>query len=490
MLKLGLRAKFFLYSNTVIAVTMTVATLLVALHDRARQYEAAERYARGLAGALASPITDALMYEDLGLVAETGLTENYISEILQQDPERLRYVVVANPNGIVTHSNRWRLLGHHFARALGPGSIRTGAVVSQLTEDGEHLLEVRVPLHISTKFWGSLALGYSLRPIEQELTALAWRLIEMALLLMLANSVLTALYVESLIRPILRMHQTMKRAGDGEFSARVGTRSRDEVGELGQAFNGMMDELEAARERDKAGQTQLAHTEKMAALGTLAAGVAHEVNNPLGGILACIENMRADPEDRDMRDRYLVLIHDGLRRIERTVANLLDFSRRRELKAEPTSVNHCLLHVGELVEYQLRRGGVELKLDLDPDEPIILGDHFQIEQLFLNLVLNGLQAMPKGGTLALRTRQRDGRVVAEVRDTGTGIPEDIRPRIFDPFFTTRPVGEGTGLGLAVSDSIVVAHGGRIDVESRPGLGSVFRVILPARAVPAETVKET
>ena len=489
MLKLGLRAKFFLYSNTVIAITMTVATVFVALNDRERHYEAAERHARGLAGALASPITDALMYEDLGLVAETGLIENYISEILAQDRERLRYVVVTNPQGIVTHSNRWQLLGQHFARALGPEAVRGGVEETELTDRGERLIEVRVPLHISTKFWGSVALGYSLTPIEKELAELTRRLVLMALLLMFANSVSTALYVESLIRPILSMHRTMKHAGEGDFSARVGVRSRDEVGELGDAFNRMMDELEGSRERDKTRQIQLAHTEKMAALGTLAAGVAHEVNNPLGGILACIENMRADPEDRGMRERYLVLIHDGLRRIERTIANLLDFSRRRELRAEPTSVNHCLLHVSELVEYQLRRGGVELKLDLDPENPVILGDHFQIEQLFLNLVLNGLQAMPNGGVLTLRTRGREGGVVTEVRDTGSGIPDDIRPRIFDPFFTTRAVGEGTGLGLAVSDSIVVAHGGRIDVESRVGQGSVFRVNLPSRAMAAETVRE-
>jgi signal transduction histidine kinase len=260
---------------------------------------------------------------------------------------------------------------------------------------------------------------------------------------------------------------------------RVHTRPGDEVGGLGLAFNRMMDELEEAKETEQARQMHLAHTEKMAAVGTLAAGVAHEVNNPLGGILACIENMRADPEDRGMRERYIGLIHDGLRRIERTIANLLDFSRRRELNPEPTSLNGCLLHVAELVAYQLRRATVELKLELNLADPYVLADHFQLEQLFLNLVLNALQAMPGGGVLTLHTRQRGASVIAEVRDTGVGIPPEIRERIFDPFFSTRPVGQGTGLGLAVSDSIVVAHGGRIEVESRPGAGTVFRVTLAA-----------
>jgi two-component system, NtrC family, sensor kinase len=489
VLKLGLRAKFILYSNTVIAVTMTIATVFAALHDRSSHYEAARRHAESLAGALAIATTDALMYEDLGLVTETGLTDNYISEILLQHPEGLRYVIVTDAEGRVTHSNRWRLLGHRFDRALGPESIGAGAFEERREENGERLIEIRRPLHIASKFWGSLALGYSLSSIEQELIDFTWRLIQVALLLMLANSVLTMLYVEWLIRPVLRLHQTMKRAGQGDLTTRVWTRPGDEVGELGEAFNRMMDELEEAREAETTRQTHLLHTEKMAALGTLAAGVAHEVNNPLAGILNCVENMRAEPENRDMRERYLTLIHDGLRRIERTVANLLDFSRRRDLRPEPTSINHCARHVAELLSYQLRRGNVDLRLELDAEEPTILADHFQIEQLFLNLILNALQAMPAGGTLTVCTRRRGDVVIAEVRDTGVGIPPGIRDRIFDPFFTTRAVGEGTGLGLAVSDSVVVAHGGRIEVESRPGAGAVFRVVLPQKAQ-ADVEKES
>ncbi len=483
MPKLGLRVKFFLYSNTVIGVTMAVATLLAALHDRDVHYSAARRHAAQLTAALAIPITDALMYEQLGLVSETGLTDNYIAELMLRDPERLRYVIVADPHGVVTHSNRWHLLGKPFDRALGPVSLGAESTVEQREDGGERCLEVRAPLHISSKFWGSVSLGYSLEPLEQELTDFTWRLIQVALLMMLANSILTALYVEWLIRPILRLNQTMKRAGEGDLAVRVWTRPGDEVGELGLAFNRMMDELEEAGQTEAARRTQLAHTEKMAALGTLAAGVAHEVNNPLAGILGCVENMQADPENREMRDRYLMLIHDGLQRIERTVANLLDFSKRRELRLEPTSLNHCLRHVAELVDYQIRKGGVDLRLELAPEDPLVQADHFQIEQLFLNLVLNALQAMPKGGMLTLKTKPADGRVIAEVRDTGVGIPDAIRDRIFDPFFTTRAVGEGTGLGLAVSDSIVRAHGGRMDVESRAGAGTAFRVSLPSRTPP-------
>jgi signal transduction histidine kinase len=282
--------------------------------------------------------------------------------------------------------------------------------------------------------------------------------------------------VETLIRPILNLNSIMKRAGRGDLSVRAPVRRGDEVGELTEAFNRMMDELEDVRELEKVQRAQLAHTEKMVAVGTLAAGVAHEVNNPLSGVLACIESIKGNPDDVAMRERYLDLSRDGLKRIEHTVANLLGFSRQRDILPEPTSINHNLQHVAELAEYQLRRSGVEPRLDLDDDQALVMADHFQMEQLFLNLVLNAIQAMPDGGTLTLRTRVRDGKVVAEIRDTGVGIRAEIKERIFDPFFSTREVGEGTGLGLAVSDSIVAAHGGRIEVESREGRGSTFRVI--------------
>jgi signal transduction histidine kinase len=179
-----------------------------------------------------------------------------------------------------------------------------------------------------------------------------------------------------------------------------------------------------------------------------------------------------------MLERYLTLIHDGLQRIEHTVVNLLDFSRERRMELAPTSINHSLRHVAELTEYQLREGHVDVQFDLDPGQPYVTADQFQMDQLFLNLVLNALQAMPDGGRLTLRTVQQDGRVLAEVHDTGVGVPDALRERIFDPFFTTREVGEGTGLGLTVSDSIATAHGGALEVESTPGRGSVFRVSFP------------
>ena len=479
--KLGLRIRFFLYSNTLIVVTMTLVAVLGAMYQRRTLFDAIVGRGRSIVESMAIPITFVEGQENVG-GGEGGLIERYVAEVMARNQDLMRYVVVTDRTGVITHSSRSEMVDWSFDRALTPTDMGSEPRADErLDVNDEDVLEVRSALVDGGEFLGTLAVGFSLEPIERQVRDVAGKAALVALVLMLGNSIMTALYVETLIRPILNLNQTMNRAGEGDLTVRAPTRRGDEVAELADVFNRMMAELETARERGELQRAQLAQTEKMVAVGTLAAGVAHEVNNPLAGVLASIENMRDNPDDEEMRERYLNLIADGLRRIERTVANLLNFSRPREIKLERTSINHNLRHVVELVSYQLRAAGVEVKMDLDDDPAAVEADHFQMEQLFLNLVLNALDAMREGGTLYLRTRVRGGKVIAEVRDTGHGISAEVRERIFDPFYTTREVGEGTGLGLAVSGSIVAAHGGRIELETSVGRGTTFRVIMTAMA---------
>jgi len=476
MLKLGLRVKFFLYSNTLIIVTMSLVTVLAVVHERRSRLEAIERMGLGICEVVTHRIT---VDDDLHLAVNTDLAWNYISEIQTLHSGMMRYVMLTKRSGEVLYASDSALVGTMFERGLNTAATGGSPVVEMLdADDDTGILEVRTSLTVGDEYSGSMIVGFSLGQIEQQVRAIARQAAWVALLLMIGNSALTAIYVETLIRPILDLNRTMKRAARGDLSVRARSSAGAEVGELAKAFNRMMDEMEEARVLEKVRQVQLIHTEKMAAVGTLAAGVAHEVNNPLGGILACVENMRSDLDDRQTLERYLEVIHDGLERIGHTVANLLDFSRQRQMELGPTSINDRVTHVVKLTEYQLREGRVIVTCDLDPADPFILADQFQLDQLFLNLVLNALQAMQGGGRLTLRTSQQDGMVLTEVRDTGVGIPDDVRDRIFDPFFTTRDVGEGTGLGLTVTDSIVASHGGNMKVESTPGEGSVFSVSFP------------
>ena len=235
----------------------------------------------------------------------------------------------------------------------------------------------------------------------------------------------------------------------------------------------------------------VARTEKLAAVGRLAAGVVHEINNPLATISACAEALEsrvsegaygAGAEVDDLRE-YLQLIRGEAFRCKQITNGLLDFSRARAAAHAPVNVSEVVGSAARLLLHQKRGAAVRVEVELAEGLPLVSGDPGQLQQAVIILAENAIDAMPEGGTLTLRTLGEEGDegegVSVEVRDTGHGIPAEIRERIFDPFFTTKEVGRGTGLGLAVCYGIVTEHGGRIAVDSTVGRGTVFRISLPA-----------
>lgn len=225
-------------------------------------------------------------------------------------------------------------------------------------------------------------------------------------------------------------------------------------------------------------EQQIRRSEKLASVGKLAAGVAHEINNPLGGILNCIYNFRKGALSPARQEEYLASIEDGLRRVQKIVRQLLDFSQQHEPEFSPANINDVVERVLVLTEHALAARKIGLDKQLQRDLPALMVDRHMMEQVLMNLVLNAVQAIKDGGAIIIRTRTRDGDCEVTVEDTGCGIPAHVLPHIFDPFFTTKGTGEGTGLGLSVSLGIVERHGGRIFVDSEVGKGSVFTVCLP------------
>jgi PAS domain S-box-containing protein len=225
-------------------------------------------------------------------------------------------------------------------------------------------------------------------------------------------------------------------------------------------------------------EQQILSAEKLASIGKLAAGVAHEINNPLGGILNCLYNLRKGVLTPARQEEYLVSMEDGLRRVQKIVRQLLDFSQQHEPELSLTGINNVVDRVLVLTNHLFAPNHIALEKHLGRDLPDLMVDRHMIEQVLMNLILNAVQAMRNGGTLAIRTTAAEGQCYVEVKDTGCGIPASVLPRIFDPFFTTKSEGEGTGLGLSVSLGIVERHGGRILVESEVGSGTTFTLCLP------------
>lgn len=234
---------------------------------------------------------------------------------------------------------------------------------------------------------------------------------------------------------------------------------------------------------------QLLQQEKLAAVGQLVSGVAHELNNPLAGVLAYSQLLLSmdGSEDAEMR-QALETIHHEASRAAKIVSNLLTFARQQPAERTDANLNAIVSDTLALRRYALRAAGIEVDLALDPDLPRTWADPFQLQQVVLNLVANAEQALadwlgPRRITLS--TREEQGNIVVSVSDTGPGVADEERDRIFNPFFTTKPVGQGTGLGLSISDGIVRQHGGQIRVESTPGRGATFELRIPVLPAPEE-----
>jgi signal transduction histidine kinase len=231
----------------------------------------------------------------------------------------------------------------------------------------------------------------------------------------------------------------------------------------------------------------VARAEKLAAVGRLASGVVHEINNPLATISACAEALESRLKEgafagtkalEDLRE-YLGLIRSEAFRCKTITTGLLDFSRTRALRHRPVNLTEVIASAARLVAHQQRGAAIEIKLKTDDALALVSGDSGQLQQAVIALATNAIDAMPDGGTLTISALNFDNEVLIEVTDTGVGIDPENLTKIFEPFFTTKEVGHGTGLGLAVCYGILTEHGGGLDVQSTVGAGTTFTITLPA-----------
>ncbi|MGO8749353.1 MAG: ATP-binding protein [Thermoguttaceae bacterium] len=296
----------------------------------------------------------------------------------------------------------------------------------------------------------------------------------------LASLVLLLLSYERLFRPIRDVVAMAQKVIGGDLSARVGMRPSGEMGVLCWAVDSMAQAMAERQELlEQVTRQQIGRSEQLASVGRLAAGVAHEINNPLTGVLAFAGLLREKP-NMDEQDRQdLELIVRETKRAREIVRGLLDFARETPSIKAHLKINDVAVQTVRLLGKRDAFQDIEVVEDFDENIPCINGDKNQLEQVLVNLSLNACEAMPGGGTLLLSTSYTDGWVEVKVTDTGCGIKKEHLDKIFEPFFTTKPVGKGTGLGLAVSYGIVQQHEGTLEVESEERKGTTFTIRLPA-----------
>jgi len=359
---------------------------------------------------------------------------------------------------------------------------------------------------------GVLDTNLSLAKTDEQLKVSSARMLYYTAGALLIVAVLSWLFVWRVVgKPIKALEKGTEHLSQGELGYQIEVQSHDEVGDLAHSFNGMSLQLRAANEEIvtwaktledrveqktkelKRAHDHMLHVEKMASIGKMAAVVAHEVNNPLSGILTYAKLLRkwvasgqVEREKREEAMQCLELIASESRRCGELVKNLLTLSRTAPMNVQSTDlrtvIDRCLL----LVRHPLELGGIQLHLNLAEDVPRVPCDPAQMEQVFLALIMNAIDAMPRGGNLWIETAlsNDETEIKIQVRDDGAGIAPDVLAQIFEPFLTTKESGHGVGLGLAISRGIVERHHGRIEVESELGRGTTFTVTLPNQATDA------
>jgi signal transduction histidine kinase len=289
--------------------------------------------------------------------------------------------------------------------------------------------------------------------------------------------------VQRLIKPLKYLVECTHRIATGDFSPIKPIRKyRDEFTTVEVAINRMLEQL-------KSHEAAMVESHKLRAVGTLTAGVAHELNNPLNNIMLTAHTMLEDHKDLS-EDELLEMVNDLINEADRSrsiVRNLLDFARESESVSEPLDLGALVNDTIKLALNQVKVSGAKIETQIQPDLPKTRGDNQQLKQVFLNLILNALDAVDKDGKIIISVKKSEtaGFLAVQVEDNGCGIPAHILPNIFDPFFTTKGPGKGTGLGLSVSHGIITMHGGQINLETEEGKYTRFTVTLPSRNIPAD-----
>jgi signal transduction histidine kinase len=488
---LSFQAKLSLMVNLLIILLIVGSALVVERRQRTAIVQEVEKRAMVMAKAL-----DSATAADL-------VTYNYVSieqtvSKFSKEPDVVYAMVLDKEGNSAAQHLRDYPLSRFLQQRIPGGKDHLPATVEIYlpASERETIYDVNLPVIVegSPEPWGTIRLGISLKGMHQEIARTRWQIAGFGVLALLLGSAGVTLLARRMTRPIHALTQGVAAVGRGDLSQRIESTSRDELGQLAHAFNEMAAQLAHMRELEE----RLRRADRLAALGTMAAGIAHDIRNPLTSILIFSQLMSLHHDDPDVRAKFDRVVPRELERVQAVIEDMMELARPSSLHLEPTNMNEVLTQVLEIYENQAATLNVKLSKEFTPDLPFFTADRKRLHRCFSNIIANGIQSMASGGDLAVRTSlvpaagfsglQGNASAVAVlngsairvvISDTGQGIPPDRLSRIFDPFYTTKE--KGLGLGMAITHRIIEDHKGNIDVQSQVGLGTTFTIHLPVSA---------
>ncbi len=479
-LKSSLKTQIIFSAGIVIVTLMLLISIVMLLQWRNIIIKKQTENVFAVSKTFSVTIVDALIFEEKSVYQKENILETYIDNFINR-LGNVKYVAIFDRNAAPLASRVFD--GEKIVSAINIqfDDIAASNEHIEIFKDDSlgWIIQCDLPMLFSDRNWGYVKIGFDAQPIRDEIGNLFF-------MLLIATVILTSIVLIILYLSINHLTSSLEKlvleidkidfVSDAEISLPV---KNDEIGFLYHHFGLLKKRLENSRSELKNAQRQIYQAEKLASIGRLASGVAHQVNNPLNGIKSCLYAIRKDANNISQTKEYIELISEGIDNIETVVKKLLGFARQPSQSEMVIDVNDSIMKVVGFFDYRLKENKIKLELSLEKNTPPIKIDYQLFQEVIMNLLLNSFDAIKEEGDIKISTTNFDEKnIVIEVADTGSGIEPKIIKKIFDPFFTTKEIGTGTGLGLSVCLGIIESHNGRIEVESDPGFGTKMKVFLP------------
>ncbi len=480
ILKSSLKTRILFLIGIVIISLMLLISIVLLLKWREIIIQKQSENVLSVSNTFAVTVIDALIFEEKSIFQKENILETYIDNFINK-LGNVKYVIIFDKEGtpIITRIHD----GGYISSPVDLETISSSVLKEQIIifnhPKFSWVIEADMPLIFSGKPWGSTKIGFDAQPIRDEIKNIFFLLFGATLLVTSIVSIILYLSVNHLTSSLEKLvYEIDKIDLDTGFDVSL-PNLYDEIGFLYHHFGLMKKRLDNSKIELEKAQKQIYQAEKLASIGRLASGVAHQVNNPLNGIKSCLYSIQQEPENTEQIKEYITLINEGINNIERVVTKLLGFARQQSKSESFISINESIVKVVTLFDYRLKEKDTKIELNLTDNLPEVKVDYHLFQEVIMNLLLNSFDAIEMEGLINITTGMLDDQnIFMEIQDNGIGIEKDNMKKIFDPFFTTKEIGTGTGLGLSVCLGIVESHGGRIEVESQRNRGTAFKVILP------------